>query len=160
MADLLYYVVEKMAGIHDVLMTLNDSYETMFSDKELHFIVIGVLGMALLFVIFPLFKALSRHHVLVIAWIYVFTLIIVITFAIEIGQKVTNTGNMEFADIVFGVVGFIVMFFIFAVIREIYKGIVSLIRDVAHQDQNRSKKRHQRVYDEYEEDVMDEDDEE
>ena len=89
-----------------------------------------------------------------------FTLIIVITFAIEIGQKVTNTGNMEFADIVFGVVGFIVMFFIFAVIREIYKGIVSLIRDVAHQDQNRSKKRHQRVYDEYEEDVMDEDDEE
>ena len=70
MADLLYYVVEKMAGIHDVLMTLNDSYETMFSDKELHFIVIGVLGMALLFVIFPLFKALSRHHVLVIACIY------------------------------------------------------------------------------------------
>lgn len=50
-----------------------------------------------------------------VAWIYVFTLIIVITFAIEIGQKVTNTGNMEFADIVFGVVGFIVMFFIFAV---------------------------------------------
>ncbi len=47
---------------------------------------------------------------MVIAWIYVFTLIIVITFAIEIGQKVTNTGNMEFADIVFGVVGFIVMF--------------------------------------------------
>ena len=40
------------------------------------------------------------------------------------------------------------------------KGIVSLIRDVAHQDQNRSKKRHQRAYDEYEEDVMDEDDEE
>ena len=67
---------------------------------------------------------------------------------------------MEFADIVFGVVGFIVMFFIFAVIREIYKGIVSLIRDVAHQDQNRSKNRHQRAYDEYEEDVMDEDDEE
>ncbi len=66
MADLLYYLVEKMAGIHDVLMTLNDSYETMLSDKELHFIVIGVLGMALLLVIFPLFKALSKHHVLVI----------------------------------------------------------------------------------------------
>lgn len=60
MADLLYYVVEKMAGIHDVLMTLNDSYETMFSDKELHFIVIGVLGMALLFVIFPLFKSAQQ----------------------------------------------------------------------------------------------------
>ena len=137
------------------------SPEYNFSDKELHFLVIGILGMMFIFVVYPVFKWLAKHdHVMVIAWIYVFTLIIVITFAIEIGQKVTNTGNMEFADIVFGVVGFIVMFFIFAVIREIYKGIVSLIRDVAHQDQNRSKKRHQRVYDEYEEDVMDEDDEE
>lgn len=63
------------------------------------------------FVVYPVFKWLAKHdHVMVIAWIYVFTLIIVITFAIEIGQKVTNTGNMEFADIVFGVVGFIVMF--------------------------------------------------
>ena len=67
---------------------------------------------------------------------------------------------MEFADIVFGIVGFIVMFFIFAVIREIYKGIVSLTCDVTHQDKKHSKKRHQRAYDEYEEDVMDEDDEE
>ena len=64
---------------------------------------------------------------MVIAWIYVFTVILVITFAIEIGQKVTNTGNMEFADIVFGVVGFFVMFFIFALVRSIYHGILSLI---------------------------------
>ena len=158
---LLSAVVELLAKIHSYLLRFNDAYEYNFSDKELHFLVIGILGMMFIFVVYPVFKWLAKHdHVMVIAWIYVFTLIIVITFAIEIGQKVTNTGNMEFADIVFGVVGFIVMFFIFAVIREIYKGIVSLIRDVAHQDQNRSKKRHQRAYDEYEEDVMDEDDEE
>ncbi len=161
MKELIYGIVELIARIHGYLLRLNDAYEYNFSDKELHFLVIGILGMMFIFVVYPVFKWLAKHdHVMVIAWIYVFTLIIVITFAIEIGQKVTNTGNMEFADIVFGVVGFIVMFFIFAVIREIYKGIVSLIRDVAHQDQNRGKKRHQRAYDEYEEDVMDEDDEE
>ena len=147
MKELLYGIVELLAKIHSYLLRFNDAYEYNFSDKELHFLVIGILGMMFIFVVYPVFKWLAKHdHV--------------ITFAIEIGQKVTNTGNMEFADIVFGVVGFIVMFFIFAVIREIYKGIVSLIRDVAHQDQNRSKKRHQRAYDEYEEDVMDEDDEE
>ena len=55
--------------------------------------------MMFIFVVYPVFKWLAKHdHVMVIAWIYVFTLIIVITFAIEIGQKVTNTGNMEFAD--------------------------------------------------------------
>lgn len=161
MKELIYGIVELIARIHGYLLRLNDAYEYNFSDKELHFLVIGILGMMFIFVVYPVFKWLAKHdHVMVIAWIYVFTLIIVITFAIEIGQKVTNTGNMEFADIVFGVVGFIVMFFIFAVIREIYKGIVSLIRDVAHQDQSRGKKRHQRAYDEYEEDVMDEDDEE
>ena len=52
-----------------------------------------------------------------------------ITFAIEIGQKVTGTGAMEFADIVFGIVGFIVMFLIFAMIRMIYKGIRQVIRE-------------------------------
>ena len=134
MADLLYYLVEKMAGIHDALMTLNDSYETMFSDKELHFIVIGVLGMALLFVIFPLFKALSRHHVLVIAWIYVFTVMIVVTFAIEIGQGITNTGNMEMEDIVSGLAGFMFLFIIFAVLRMIVLGIVHLVRGIMGRD--------------------------
>ena len=65
---------------------------------------------------------------MVIAWIYVLTLIIVITFAIEIGQKVTGTGNMEFADIVMGVFGFIVMFLVFLGCAGIYKLIRNLIR--------------------------------
>lgn len=129
MKAFLYYIVELIARIHGYLLRLNDSFEYNFSDKELHFLVIGIMGMAFIFIVYPVFKWLAKHdHVMVIAWIYVFTLIIVITFAIEIGQKVTNTGNMEFADIMMGVFGFIVMFFIFALIREVYKGIRRLIR--------------------------------
>lgn len=120
MTGFLYWVVEQIAKIHRYLLTLNDSFEYVFTDKELHFIVIGFLGMGMLFVVYPIFKALSKKHVMVIAWIYVFTVIIVITFAIEIGQKVTNTGAMEFADIVFGVVGFLFMFIVFSVVRGIY----------------------------------------
>lgn len=116
----LYWIVEQIAKIHRYLLTLNDSFEYVFTDKELHFIVIGFLGMGMLFVVYPIFKALSKKHVMVIAWIYVFTVILVITFAIEIGQKVTNTGAMEFADIVFGVVGFLFMFVVFSVVRGIY----------------------------------------
>ena len=103
---------------------MNDRFEYDFSDKDLHFLVIGILGMLMIFVVYPLFKWLAgKKHVMVIAWIYVFTLIIVITFAIEIGQKISNTGNMEFTDIMFGVMGFVVMFAVFAVIRSIYHGI-------------------------------------
>ena len=137
MKEFLYMIVGWIAEIHSYLMRLNDTYEYHFSDKELHFIVIGLLGMAFIFIVYPVFKWLAKHnHVMVIAWIYVFTLILVITFAIEIGQKVTNTGAMEFADIVFGVVGFIVMFFIFSIIREIYQLICKLIKYL--QDKNSS----------------------
>jgi TRAP-type uncharacterized transport system fused permease subunit len=129
MKEFLYKIVEWIAEIHSYLMRINDNYEYHFSDKELHFIVIGLLGILFIFIVYPVFKWLAKHnHVMVIAWIYVFTLILVITFAIEIGQKVTNTGAMEFADIVFGVVGFIVMFFIFSVVREIYHLIGKLIK--------------------------------
>ncbi|MCI9416948.1 MAG: hypothetical protein HFI82_05980 [Eubacterium sp.] len=129
MKTFLYAVVEMIAKIHNRLMQLNNAYEYNFSDKELHFLVIGILGMAFIFVVYPVFKWLAkRNHVMVIAWIYVFTLIIVITFAIEIGQKVTHTGNMDFADIVFGIVGFIAMFFVFSVIRGIYHIICRTIR--------------------------------
>ena len=128
--QLLYYIVELIARIHTKILSVNDTFEYNFTDKQLHFIVIGILGMALIFTIYPIFKWLAKQdHVMVIAWFYVFTVIIVITFAIEIGQKVTGTGAMEFADIVFGIVGFIVMFLIFAMIRMIYKGIRQTIRD-------------------------------
>ena len=121
MSRFLYWIVELIARIHGYLLKLNDAYEYNFSDKELHFLIIGAMGMAMIFVVHPVFKWLARHdHIMVISWIYVFTLIIVITFAIEIGQRVTNTGVMEFADIVFGVFGFFCMFIVFSVIRGGY----------------------------------------
>ena len=129
MKAFLYGVVEIIARIHSYLLKLNDAYEYNFTDKELHFLIIGALGMAMIFVVHPIFKWLAKNrHIMVISWIYVFTLIIVITFAIEIGQRVTNTGVMEFADIMFGVLGFISMFLVFSVFRGIYHLILRLIR--------------------------------
>lgn len=131
MKEFLYKVVELIARFHSYFLRLNDAYEYKFSDKELHFLVIGLLGMGMIFVVYPVFKWLAKkNHVMVIAWIYVFTMIIVLTFAIEIGQKATHTGSMEFADIVFGVFGFIAMFLVFSLIR----GIVHLIRSLMNRD--------------------------
>ena len=116
MTRLLYFIVEVIAKIHGYLLRLNDAFEYSFSDKELHFLVIGCLGMGMIFVVYPIFKWLAKNgHIMTITWIYVFTLIIVISFAIEIGQKVTGTGLMEFEDIMFGVVGFLTMHIIFVI---------------------------------------------
>lgn len=139
MKELLYLGMAVVAKIHNAIMQLNNAYEVNFTDKELHFLVIGLLGMAMIFVVYPLFKYLAKkNHEMVIAWIYVFTVIVVITFAIEIGQKITKTGNMEFADIMYGVVGFLVMFAGFCVLRGIYHGILWLIRYIKERDQRKS----------------------
>ena len=119
-----------VAKIHNYILSLNDAYEKNFTDKQLHFLVIGILGMLILMVIYPLFKLLSENHILAIAFIYVFTVIVVITFAIEIGQKISDIGTMDFADIVFGIAGFLLMFVIFAVIRQIFLAIINLFRKI------------------------------
>lgn len=135
MVRFLYWIVEKIAVVHGWLLKLNDAYEYNFSDKELHFLIIGAMGMAMIFVVHPVFKWLARrNHIMVISWIYVFTLILVITFAIEIGQRVTHTGKMEFADIVFGVFGFICMFLVFSFIRGVYHLILRAIRNKRSKD--------------------------
>lgn len=125
----LYWVVGILSRCHGWIMALNDRYAFRFSDKTLHFLVIGLVGMGIFFLVHPIFVALVRRkHEIVISWIYTFTVILVITFAIEIGQKVTGTGNMEFADIVFGVVGFLLMFLVFALIRWIVGAIRKRLR--------------------------------
>ncbi len=129
MKELLYWAVGIVAEIHNRIMQLNNAYEMNFTDKELHFLVIGLLGMGLVFLIYPVFRYMARHGgEMTITWIYVFTVILVITFAIEIGQKITNTGNMEFMDIMYGVVGFLVMFVAFEVIRTVIRWLIRWIR--------------------------------
>ena len=107
MSKYLHMLVAWVTRAHNYIMTLNDSFETNFSDKELHFLVIGAIGLGLILLVYPLFRLLANHNkVLAITWIYVLTVLLVLTFAIEIGQSITGTGRMEFADVVAGMGGF------------------------------------------------------
>ena len=129
MKQILLWGVGLVAKIHNYIMDLNNAYEMNFTDKDMHFLVFGLLGLGLIFVIYPLFRYLAKKNkIMTIAWIYVSTLMVVITFAIEIGQKITNTGDMEFADIVYGLVGYMAMFIVFVIVRWIYRRILCLIR--------------------------------
>lgn len=127
METLLYYFVRGVARIHDTILQLNDSGELFLNDKQLHFVVMGAAGMAFLLLIYPLFILLSRRHVLIIAWLYVFTVLVMLSFAIEIGQGLSGTGNMEMRDIISGLAGFMFLFLIFAFLRLIYLLIRRLI---------------------------------
>lgn len=114
---------------HTYFMSMNDSFETQLSDKQLHFVIIGLLGIVMLLVIYPLFKWMAKKHLTVlISWFYVFTVLVVITFAIEIGQWYSHTGQMDFNDILAGLVGYFAMSFIFILVVAIVALIKSLFK--------------------------------
>ncbi len=127
MESLVNNFVVFIARMHAYILTLNDSDQKNLTDKQLHFLVIGILGMALILIIYPLFKMLSKNHVLVIAFLYVFTLILGMTFAIGIGQMISGEGTMKLGDVVFGITGFLLMFAIFAVVREVVLAIYNIV---------------------------------
>lgn len=119
------WMIKIIYETHTYFMSINDSYESSLSDKQLHFLIIGILGIAMLLVIYPLFRWLAKKHLTVlISWFYVFTVLVVITFAIEIAQWYSNTGTMDFNDIVAGLAGYFAMSFVFILVV----GVVALIR--------------------------------
>ena len=124
--DILIDIIYKT---HSRILSMNDAYESQLSDKQLHFIVIGLLGIAMLLVIYPLFKWMAKKHLKVlISWFYVFTVLVVITFAIEIGQWYSHTGEMDFNDILAGLVGYFAMSFIFLLVVAIIELIKSIFK--------------------------------
>ena len=124
MKDFLYWIVYRLADIHTWIMQLNDGFEQSFTDKELHFIVIGVAGLALFLMIHPLIRALCKKGMeILVSLLYTLTLVVVVTFGIEVGQQVTNTGHMELADIVWGVAGFLAAFVVYLVVKAVVRWI-------------------------------------
>lgn len=107
MTEILYAGVRFVTRVHDEILTWNDGIEKSFTDKELHFLVIGFCGLLLYIIIHALFKWLSRYGIWAISFISTLAMMVIITFAIEIGQRWTGTGQMEFADIMFGMWGFL-----------------------------------------------------
>lgn len=122
--SILYEGTMVVAQIHESLMHLNDNFELYFGDKDMHFIVMAVLGMILFFMVHFVFKRLAKWSITAISFIYVFTVMTVLGLAIEIGQKITGTGNMDFQDVVAGLYGVLAFFAVYTV----YRLIVLLVR--------------------------------
>ena len=124
MSRLIYLFISIIAKLHNKFLAINDNTGLQLSDKQLHFIIVGLFGFAMICIIQPIFKWLSSHgHDLLVSFLYVFTVVTVITFAIEIGQAFSGTGEMDFYDIASGILGFLVFFCIYFIGYFIYKKI-------------------------------------
>lgn len=123
MKEFLYGIIDIITWFHRKITGLNNVYAISLTDKQLHFWVFGALCVVIFIVVHLFFKYINKFSLKAISWFYTFTVAIVLAFAIEIGQKQTNTGRMEFADIVYGIYGFIVLFFAYQLIEYFIKMI-------------------------------------
>lgn len=116
-------VIRLLAGlineIHDVVDKILNVIGIELSDKTLHFILFGFLGILMFFTVDVVFKWISKWSISAISFIYTFTFLAVLALSIEIQQKITGRGNMEFNDIVAGLLGFLALIGVYASARGI-----------------------------------------
>lgn len=115
-----------MAQVHDSMMRLNDGFELHLSDKDWHFIIMAVMGMAMFFLVHAVFKRLAKWSITAVSFIYVFTVMTVLGFAIEIGQRISGTGQMDFSDVVAGLYGVLAFFAVYTAYRLLAMAVGAL----------------------------------
>lgn len=86
-------------------------------DKFMHLIVIGFIGIIIFFIANITFKWLSKYSIEIISFIFSLFVVLVLVFAIEIQQYITGSGKMEFEDVLYGIVGFILAIGIYIAIK-------------------------------------------
>jgi len=126
MGEFIKLIVAIVNELHDIVIGIMNGMGFSVTDKDLHFWVIGLMGMGGFVVVQFLFRLLSKWSITAISFIYTITVLLVIVFAIEIQQKITGRGNMEFADAVVGLQGFVVLFLVYLAIRLLVMGVKSL----------------------------------
>ncbi|CAN2252209.1 hypothetical protein [Bacillus vallismortis] len=126
MKELAVIITEMVNQFHDAFISLCEMFGIHLTDKEMHFWVIGIFGIIFFGVTHAVFIWLSKWSMTALSFIYTVTVIIVVVFAIEIQQKMTGRGNMEFLDATEGLKGFLVFFMFFLLLKMLLRVITIL----------------------------------
>ncbi|WP_110929039.1 hypothetical protein [Bacillus massiliglaciei] len=122
MKDIIQTMVDIVNNMHDFIeIFVFDTLGLNLTDKDLHFWIMGIIGIIIFMFVLLISKILISlpYGITILSFLYTFTFMIVLVFAIEIQQALTNRGNMEFEDAIVGLWGFLAFFLVFLVISAI-----------------------------------------
>lgn len=118
-------LLKSLAGLvnylHDLLLAISKALGLGLSDKDLHFWVIGALGLFIFIFSDYIFRFLAKWSISAISFLFTLTFVTVFVFAVEIEQAITGRGNMEFADITMGLYGFLIFTAIYLIIKALLR---------------------------------------
>ncbi len=117
MLEVLKLMISAVNRLHDVLLLIVEKLGLGFNDKQLHFWVLGLIGIALFVAVDVTFRRISKWSISTISFIYTLTVLVVIALSMEIQQKITGRGALDFNDIIAGIWGFIVLLGLYILVR-------------------------------------------
>ncbi|HWR60665.1 MAG TPA: hypothetical protein VN580_03590 [Clostridia bacterium] len=125
MTRILKLLIAIINSLHDFIVDTAHTMGLGLTDKQLHFWLLGIAGVAIFIVCDFAFRKLAKWSISAISFIYTFTILVVGVLAIEIEQKVTNSGSMEFDDVVAGLSGFLALSALYILARLLWKELKS-----------------------------------
>lgn len=117
MLEALRSAVSIINRLHDVLLLVVRKLGLQLSDKQLHFWILGLIGIALFVAVDVAFRWISKWSVSALSFVYTLTVLVVIALSMEIQQRITGRGDLDFNDIVAGIWGFIVLLGLYILVR-------------------------------------------
>ncbi|MEY2191106.1 hypothetical protein AB7942_00050 [Neobacillus sp. BF23-41] len=122
MKEIILMLTDLLNNVHDFIQFYASNYLNLgLNDKDLHFWIMGIIGIIVFLIVLILSKIISNmpFGITILSFLYTFTFMVVLVFAIEIQQAITNRGNMEFQDAIVGLWGYVVFFLGFVIISAV-----------------------------------------
>lgn len=138
MKEIFHIIANIINDFHELFIVIAGKLGLELSDKSLHFWTIGIFGIVTFLIILLFFTWIAKWKwgITAISFLYTLSLLVVLSFAIEIQQGLTGEGNMEWMDIQIGLVGFLLFFGLFLFISI----GVTLIRSLSKKKKEKSKR--------------------
>ncbi len=133
MLEVLRSAVSIINRLHDVLLLVVRKLGLQLSDKQLHFWILGVIGIALFVAVDVAFRWVSKWSISALSFVYTLTVLVVIALSMEVQQRITRRGTLDFNDIVAGIWGFIVLLGLYILVRTAIQFSSKLYRKMTNE---------------------------
>ncbi|MGI6515029.1 MAG: hypothetical protein GX052_07195 [Syntrophomonadaceae bacterium] len=123
--------------LHDSILLVVQQSGTPIGDKELHFWVFGLIGMIIFFCSHAAFKYLQRWGLGAVSFVFTGIILTILAVGIEVEQYITSRGQMDTADVVAGLAGFLAFFLAYCLLVLIGRLFLAIGRMIGGRKKDR-----------------------
>ncbi|AGL01605.1 hypothetical protein [Desulfoscipio gibsoniae] len=128
MMTLISQITNFINDLHDSIWAYSRHLGLPFTDKDLHFWIIGLLGVFFFIFTDVLFKWLAKFNVSLISFFFTSAIISILVLILEVEQKLTGRGGMELGDVLASLWGFLVLLGVYLFCRFLVLRLLGLIK--------------------------------